>query len=328
MPSCTYLLPIRRVQTSPAELREFARYFGVLAAAGCEVVVVDGSPPEIFEELDRAWEGLCRHQPVDRSHGFLNDKVNGILTGLALPGHEAVILADDDICYTGDDVRRMVALLEEYELVRPQNYLDPLPWWARLEAARMLINRAVLPTGDYPGTCGFRRTSFARVGTYDGDVLFDNEELIRHFASAGADIAYARDFFIRKRAPQFRKWCEQRPRQAYEDFELRGKTAFFAALLPFALLLRVICGRPAGHTFAAGAAAASIALAARGRTDGAARFFPASVCLAAPLWILERCLSTWWAFWWKLARGGYPFGGRLLTRGIGRDWRAGARAQR
>jgi len=324
MPSCTYLLPIRRVKTSRAELADFAGYFQRLAAAGCEVVVIDGSPPEVFEELDRAWSGLCRHETVDRSHGFLNDKVNGILTGLALPGCEAVILADDDIRYTGPDVARMCALLEWNEMVRPQNYLTPLPWWGRLEAARMLINRAVLKTGDYPGTCGFRRTAFTRVGPYDGDVLFDNEELIRHFASAGGVVAYARDFFIRKNAPAFAKWCEQRPRQAYEDFELRVKTAFFATLLPVLFLLRLFAGRKAARIATASAVIGSVALATRGRTEGAARFFPASVCLAAPLWVLERCLSTYWAFWWKLRHGGYPFGGRLLTRGIGRDWRAGA----
>ena len=44
--------------------------------------------------------------------------------------------------------------------------------------------------------------------------------------------------------------------------------------------------------------------------------------------IFERCLSTYWAYWWKLRKGGYPFGGRLLTRGIGRDWRVGARIRR
>ena len=33
-----------------------------------------------------------------------------------------------------------------------------------------------------------------RGGHYDGDVLFDNEEIVRHFALHGANIKYARDF--------------------------------------------------------------------------------------------------------------------------------------
>ena len=325
---CTYLLPIRRRRWARGELSEFASYFRRLGDVGCDVVVIDGSPDEAFAEAHRAWATLCRHERVDRLHGFLNDKVNGIYTGLALPGKERVILADDDIRYTARNLRRLCSLLEQYELVRPQNYLAPLPWWARMEAARMLINRAILPTGDYPGTCGFRRSAFLAAGAYDGDVLFDNEELIRHFAATGGEVCYARDFFVRKRAPVLGKWWEQRPRQAYEDFGMRTKTAFFAALLPAGFLVRCVLGRKAARAFTLSAALGSMLLAFLGRREGAARVFTLSVCLAAPLWILERSLSTYWALYWKLRRGGYPFGGRLLSRGTGRDWRAGQARRR
>ena len=67
-------------------------------------------------------------------------------------------------------------------------------------------------------------------------------------------------------------------------------------------------------------------VAFRGRRRGcAAKVVPVSVILWAPLWIVERSLSTYWAFYWFLTRGGYPFGGRLLTKGVGRDWRSGGR---
>ena len=78
MKRCTYLLPIRRNDFCVDEARDFAAYFETLRAADCEVVVVDGSPPEIFEQHHPAWSALCNHQPVDRRHGYLNDKVNGI----------------------------------------------------------------------------------------------------------------------------------------------------------------------------------------------------------------------------------------------------------
>jgi hypothetical protein len=315
---CTYLLPIRRVAFSGHEAAKFRRYFEGLQAANCEVIVVDGSPDEVFAAHAEAWKFVAHHERVDRSHGYKNDKVNGIHTGVALAGCEKIILADDDIRYTRADVEQMCALLNEHEMVRPQNYLSPLPWWARMESARMLINRATLRTGDYPGTCGFRRSAMLRVGHYDGDVLFDNEEIIRHFAAEGADVHYALDFFVQKKPPTLRKWKEQRPRQAYEDFGLRTKTALFLAL-PLLLLTRVSIALPA-------VSAAAILLAFVGVSRGdAAKHVPRWICLYAPLWVLERTFSTYWAVWWRLRYGGYPFGDRLLTKGIGRDWKTGGR---
>lgn len=324
---CSYLLPIRRAALLPGEAAEFAAYLQKLRAAGCEVLVVDGSPPEVFAEHGKIWRGACRHLRVDPRFHYLNGKVNGVHTGVAAAGCERIILADDDIRCTAADIERFCALLDRAEMVRPQNFLRPLPWWARMEAARMLINRAVLRAGDYPGVCAFQRSAMLRVGHYDGDVLFDNEEIVRHFARCGASIFFARDFFIEKRAPRLRKWLEQRPRQAYEDFGLRVKTLVFAVLLPVAFVTQALLGKKGALLLSAAVSGGAALLAWRGRSrDGARRFFPASVCLFAPLWIFERALSTWWAFGWRVLRGGYPFGAALLTKGIGRDWRAGARA--
>jgi hypothetical protein len=323
---CTYLLTIRRVRFDAEEAGRFREYFRVLAGAGCEVLVVDGSPRDVFAAHSEAWGRECVHAPVDPQYKYLNGKVNGIHTGVSLAAHERIILADDDIRYTPDDVRRMSEMLDTFEMVRPQNYLKPLPAWARTEAARMLINRAWMAEGDYPGTLGVRREAMRRLGHYDGDVLFDNEEIVRHFRAHGARIAYARDFFILKRPPGLRKWFEQRPRQAYEDFVMRAKTAFFAALLPALALLWFAAGW--GWALAAGAAVAcgAVVVAARGLGDGAARFFPPWLCLYAPLWVAERVASTYWAFYWRVARGGYPFGDRLLAKGTGRAWRVAGHA--
>ncbi|HEV8614182.1 MAG TPA: glycosyltransferase [Methylomirabilota bacterium] len=327
-PRCTYLLPIRRVRADAAETAEFAAYFDELRRAGCEVLVIDGSPAPVFAAHARAWRGRCRHVTVDERYRYLNGKVNGIHTGIDLAGHERVIIADDDIRYTAADVERMCALLDRHECVRPQNYLAPRPWWARMEAARMLMNRGVLRAGDYPGTQGVRLSAMRRVGHYDGDVLFDNEELVRHFAACDADVGYARDFFIAKRPPTFAKWVEQRPRQAYEDFGIPAKTALFLGLLPAVLGVAMLGGAAAALAFVALVAVVAVTLAGRGRSGGAAAFVPASIALWAPAWVLERALSTWWAVYWRLCHGGYPFGGRLLSRGVGRDWSAGGRAAR
>jgi hypothetical protein len=326
MKRCTYLLPIRRGSFSAEEAGDFAEYFEALANAGCNVLVIDGSPSDVFEQHQRIWSQHAHHQPVDRRFNYLNDKVNGIHTGVELSPNEKIILADDDIRYSADDIERASHLLDDYEVVRPQNYLRPLPWWARMESARMLINRATLRTADYPGTCAFRRATMLRVGHYDGDVLFDNEEIIRHFARHGAQICYANDFFVLKRAPRFRKWLEQRPRQAYEDFGLRAKTTLFFSLPALVTLVAVIAGTKALAWVLTLLALLAMMIAFAGRMHGDARnYFPVSIIFFAPFWILERSISTYWALYWFLRRGGYPFGDRLLSRGIGHDWIEGGR---
>src|SRR5207248_895924 len=254
----------------------------------------------------REWSGLCRHEGVNRRFGFLNDKVNGIQTGVALATTEEIILADDDIRYAPGEIDEICERLCRHDVVRPQNFFARLPWWAAIEASRMLINRATLRAADYPGTCAFRREAMIHAGSYDGDVLFDNEEMIRHFSSEGLSIDYANDFFVRKMPPTLPKWKEQRPRQAYEDFPLRTKTALFASVLPLALVTAVAGGVPLLAIFAGAIFASSVAVAAIGWSRGRARkFFPAAVCFFAPLWVLERAVSTYWAMGWYLVRGGY-----------------------
>jgi hypothetical protein len=196
-----------------------------------------------------------------------------------------------------------------------------------MEGARMLINRATLRAADYPGTCAFRRAALLACGPYDGDVLFDNEEIIRHFAQHGCAIAFANDLFVRKRPPTLNKWIEQRPRQAYEDFGMRAKTTLFFGLPPLLLAAALLFGLRGIFGFIILISLGAIFLAWRGWMRGrAAEFFPLHCCFFAPLWVLERTLSTYWALYWFLTLGGYPFGERILSKGIGRAWRSGARA--
>jgi len=325
--SCAYVLPMRRISFNSGEACGLRRYLETLKDAGCEVIVADGSEPEVFDRYHDVLRAICRHVPVDRRFGYLNDKVNGIYTGIELASFDRIILADDDIRYSVENIRSVMRSLDCNEVVRPQNFLDPLPWWAKMEAARMLINRAVLPAADYPGTCAFRRRRMLAAGQYDGDVLFDNEEMIRHLAQDGCTFAYANDLFVRKSPPTFRKWIEQRPRQAYEDFGMRVKTTLFFALLPLSFLIAGLFGIAGLAVFLLTLSVLAILAAARGLARGNARqFFPLHCCFFAPLWVFERTLSTYWAFYWYLTRGGYPFGRCVLSRGIGRAWWSGGRA--
>ena len=325
---CSFILPIRRTKVDPHEVKTLADYFKLLRLAGCEVLIVDGSPKQIFEEHSKSWQGFSRHIAPDPKYTYLNGKVNGVHTGVDLASCERIILADDDIRYSAADVKRMCELLDTFEMVRPQNFITPLPWWARLETARILINRGVLRAGDYPGTCGFRRSTMHRVGPYDGDVLFDNEEIVRHFAVNGADVKYALDFFILKLPPTFTKWLEQRPRQAYEDFVMRAKTAAFLCILPVSLGLGFLVNVRAAILLLAVLSLFSVLIGSRGMLRNAAyQFFPVSSPLFAPLWIYERSLSVYWALYRWARYGGYPFGPKLLSKGTGDAWIAGGKIQ-
>jgi hypothetical protein len=82
--------------------------------------------------------------------------VAGIRTGIRHASHERILIADDDVRYDPESLRRTVELLGEYDLVRPQNYFQPLPWHARWDTARTLLNRSL--GGDYPGTLAVRRS--------------------------------------------------------------------------------------------------------------------------------------------------------------------------
>jgi hypothetical protein len=324
---CSFIVPIRRVKTNPIEIERFADYFKLLRLAGCEVLIVDGSPKAVLAEHKKRWQNFSRHFAPDPKYTYLNGKVNGVHTAVDLASCERIILADDDIRYSPADIKKMCDLLDVHEMVRPQNFIEPLPWWARIETARILINRGVLRAGDYPGTCGFRRSTMLRVGHYDGDVLFDNEEIVRHFALHGANIKYARNFFILKRPPAFTKWLEQRPRQAYEDFVMRAKTVAFLSVLPVVLASGFVSVRAAMSLLIA-ISLVAVLLSCRGLlSDRAYRFFPLSSPLYSPLWILERSLSVYWALYCRARYGGYPFGQRLLSKGTGEAWVAGGRIQ-
>lgn len=326
---CSFIVPIRRVIFDQIEAEVFTGYFEMLRSAGCEVLVIDGSPAAVFEDHQERWSAfVSKHVAPDPQYKYLNGKVNGVHTGVDLASCERIIVADDDIRFTAANIERMVALLEDYEMVRPQNYIQPLPWWARLETARILINRGVLRAGDYPGTCGFRRSTMRRVGPYDGDVLFDNEEIVRHFALQGANINYARDFFILKRPPTFKKWLEQRPRQAYEDFVMRAKTIAFLAVLPLVFGFGLLISSTAAWLLIAAISLLAMLLSGLGLArDRAYKYFPLSSPLFSPLWIFERSVSVYWAVYWRVRYGGYPFGARLLSKGTGDAWIAGGKIQ-
>jgi len=282
-------------------------YLAGLAAMGPEVIVVDGSPPPVFAANADAWRPhVAVHVPPDPAQACLNGKVAGVRTAVSLATRERLVIADDDVRYEPDALRRLLDLLEDYDLVRPQNYFDPLPWHARWDSARSLLNRSF--GADFPGTLGIRRSRFLAMDGYHGDVLFENLELIRTVRAHGGRTHSPLDLYVRRLPPSSAHFRGQRVRQAYDDFALPARMALELALLP-ALVLGLSRRR---FDLLAIAAAVLVLAAERGRRRaGGRRFFPADASLLAPAWATERAVCAWLALL-RRREGGVRYAGSKI----------------
>jgi hypothetical protein len=301
----SYLVPIR--WQDGRQRHGLAAYLAAIVPACAEVIVVDGSPPQVFAANAVAWPPTVAHVAPDAAEACLMGKVAGVRTGLRLAARERVVIADDDVRYDPATLHRTARLLDSHDLVRPQNYFGRLPWHARWDTARTLLNRCF--GRDYPGTLAVRRSRALAMGLYDGDVLFENLELIRTVRAHGGSVVSPLDLYVAREPPAAAHFWRQRTRQAYDDFALPARMALWLALVP-ALALCVRARRPA--PLAVGAALA-IAAAERGRrrASGAA-VFPPSSSLLAPLWLLERGLCAWLAALQRLRFGGVRYGDSVI----------------
>jgi hypothetical protein len=295
-----YVLPLR--WRDDAELADLTAYLRRLSQM-IDITVVDGSADELYAVHER-W--LSPYARVVRPGAWpgRNGKVRGVMTGLNLARHEAVVIADDDVRYDREALLAAVGRLRAGDLVAPQNVFVEWPWHARWDTARQLVNRAF--ASDYPGTLVVRRSAVLPQG-YDGDVLFENLELMRTVRARGGTVQRADDLFVGRRPPSAGHFLNQRVRQAYDDFAQPARLVVEAALLPALITLR---RRPAAL---AAAALLAVGVAERGRRRlGGARRFPVSSALWAPVWLLERAVCVWLAILQRV-RGGVRYGdGRIL----------------
>lgn len=312
-PGVSYVLPLR--WTKPGPIRELAAYLRLLASETDEVLVVDGSPAELFEQHAEVLRGVAKHLPPHSDLDFQMGKVNGVLTGIRECAHEWVVLADDDVCYDCPTLRRTVELLGEADLVRPQNYFDEPAWHARWDTARSLLNRVftgdpTFPVGDFPGTLAVRREAFRASGAYDGNMLFENLELMRTIRAAGGRVSTPLDLYVARQSPSTSHFLSQRVRQAYDDFAIPLRFCAFLAIAPLATgLARRGHGR---RLLAAGLASVGVAEVGRRKAGGVERF-PLTASLLAPAWIVERSICSWLALWARL-RGGVRYGDKRVRR--------------
>lgn len=301
----SYVLPIRREVGDEVgdgdgdgdlgdHLRRLAGWVG-------EVIVVDGSPPGVFDAHRRAWGSAVRHVRPDRTLADPPDKVVGVVTGARLARHEVVVVGDDDVRWRPEQLAAALARLGDgVDLVRPHHRFVPAPWHARWDTGRMLVNRAL--GGDWPGTLVVRR-SFVAPG-YGYGVLFENLDLVRTVEARGGRTAVARDLVVDRRPPAAGWFLRQRVRQAYDELARPGHLAAQLALVPLVLV--------GGWRAALGLAVAAVAVAEVGRRRGGRAGYPPTAALWAPLWLAERAVCAWLAVGAHL-RGGVRYRGRRVA---------------
>jgi hypothetical protein len=303
----TYILPIRSARPMDGELIAYLRTLSGLS----ETIVVDGSAPAIFAANDAALGEAAaaggRHVPPAPDLTTEMGKVGGVLTGLRLASHETIVIADDDVRYDERTLSSVAAALGGADVVRPQNYFDPMPWHAAWDTGRALLNR--MTGGDWPGTLGVRRSALVATGGYDGRAMFENLELVRTIVAAGGRERTLFDVFVVRRPSTARHFWSQRVRQAYDELARPRRLAIQLAVLPIVLSLAV-AGR---WTVIAAGAVIVVAIAEAGRRRGGGRqYFRPWTPLFAPLWLAERAVVSWLAVGARLALGGVPYRGRIL----------------
>ena len=300
----TYVLPIRSaVSRADGELNPYIRW---LAARG-ETIVVDGSPPAVFADHAAAWGDVARHVPPDPERITPMGKVGGVLTGVWLASNERIIIGDDDVRYDEDALRRVVRALDSADVVRPQNYFQPLPWHARWDTGRTLLNR--ITGGDWPGTLGVRRSMLLRTGGYDGAAMFENLELVRTVVAAGGREAVLLDVLVARRPSTAKQFWSQRVRQAYDELARPARLIAQLSVLPVSFLIWSLAGWRG--LIVAAALAAGLAELGRRRAGGT-RVFPVTSSLLAPVWIAERAVCSWLAIGARVLLGGIPYRGTRL----------------
>lgn len=293
--SCTYAVALDG-DAERGEVQALAHYLSTLSLGHCEVIVVDGSPSELFDEHHRVLRWVCSHHAVLPHCRFIDGRVDLVQAATELATTEQVIIAAIDSRYTAEELRAVCELLNAHDVVEPEEYFEPLPWWGGVNAARVLLHRGVERATRRRTTFAFRRAMFsARREVPDRSGRND----ARRLALQGAEVHQARGVFVRREPGHFRTWLRSRPLEASADLAAPAKTLFSLALAPLLLLLTMLGGADVAAGSAATLSACSIVLALRGR-DGAGQFFPLRACLFAPLAIAERSISVYWALFDRL----------------------------
>ncbi|HEX7706013.1 MAG TPA: hypothetical protein VF701_06090 [Thermoanaerobaculia bacterium] len=296
---CTYVVLLDGPPCMEEGLRDLAAYLSELSARGHDVVVIDGSGTETFEDRRRVLRWVSRHFHVGPESRSNSGAIDVVRAAAAVAVCDAIIVADSDVRYSAEAINEVCNLLEVHEVVEPQDYPDPLSWWGGVEAARILVHRAIEPQPDHGLTFGFRRSAVATIRALAP--LRGKRDQPRRLAASGAEVFPATSVFVSRKPASLAEWVSSLPEIAKSDFEHPLRSAFFLSLLPLFIILTAFGGAQLAVGYASLLALISVVLALRGRV-GASAFIPLRACFLAPLWIVERAVSVYWAFGLLLRR--------------------------
>lgn len=301
----SYVLPLK--SSTPLTTPEFSGYLRWLASRVLDVIIVDASPDDAFSVNHASWGSFATHIRPAADLLTPMGKVGNVLTGLRVARSESVIVADDDVRYDEQSLAQIISALDDADVVRPQNYFDPIPWHARWDTGRMLLNR--MTGGDWPGTIGVKLAYLRATGGYDGRALFENLELVRTVVAAGGKERALLGAYVLRRPSTARHFWSQRIRQAYDEMARPARLITQLAVLPLTVTLAL-----AGRWYALAVAVIAIIIVAElGRWQaGGRRFFPFTGSLFAPVWVAERAICSWLALFARIALGGVPYRGTIL----------------
>ena len=285
--SCTYTVNLERGADS-CDVQALAHYLSTLNHQ-CEVVVLDASSGSEFDDHRRVLRWVARHVAIPAHHRYADGSADTIHAAVELSMTEKVIVATIDTRYSAEEVVAVCEMLDRFDVVEPEEYFEPLPWWGGLDAGRVLLHRGVDQSPDR-ATFAFRRAAFHPMRIDDRSA----GNSTRRFVMQGAELHEAKGVFVRREPQQFATWLRLRPREAKGDLVTPAKSAFFFAVLPMLLILAILGGTQVAAGYAGVMTFASLMVAIRGRA-GAGKFFPFRACLFAPLWIVERSVSVYWA---------------------------------
>ncbi|MDQ1385545.1 MAG: hypothetical protein QOG65_2924 [Actinomycetota bacterium] len=294
----SYVLPL--CAPIGADLTDLWLYLARLADQVDDLIVVDNSQPAAFAQHARDMPASARHYAPGSTTA--NGKVANVITGLRYARHEMVVIADDDVRWSPRALASARVRLASSDIVRPQNYFEPVVWHACFDTARTVLNR--LLGGDWPGTLVVRRSAFERAGgEYRGDVLFENLQLVRTLKAVGAREDIALGLYVARRPPTTAHFRGQQIRQAYDEFARPLRLATSLAVAP-AFLIGLGSTR---RYLLLVATLLVVVLGALGRSvAGGRRFFPAASVWLTPPWLLWRSACSWIALGVRV-RGGVQY---------------------
>jgi hypothetical protein len=290
---CSYLVVLENGSGSTEALCELAAYLSEIAVSNIEVIIVDASTEAAaVEENRRVLRWVGRHVIARPQHFAGNGKLDAVRAAADLAACEKIIVADARVRYGQAALDETIELLELHEVVEPQDYVDPLPWWGSVEAGRILVHRSLSPLPDHGATLGFRKRIGRGLRPLEHGAL--DAGCARRLAAQGAEVFHAMRVFVRRVPPAFSDWMRTLPRRAEEEFAMPVRAAMFFTMIPSLIAITLLGGLRLAAACAGTAAFASILLALRGRI-GAGRFFPWRACIFAPLWILQRAVAIYFA---------------------------------